>query len=95
MLYIRSLLSDLIICTNAVILSSLILSWFLSQIECVHPDMKIRRKTQADGSIACPGEIAVYLSDKSKYCFMPGEVKKPRTKLLVVVIIILLIQDCL
>ena len=37
------------------------------QIEC-HKASEIRNKSQADGAIACPGEIAVYLSDKIEPC---------------------------
>ena len=38
------------------------------QVDCVHQDHQIRSKTQADGSIPCPGEIGVFLFDKIKPC---------------------------
>ena len=52
-----------------------LLTFVSAQIDC-HADHEIRRKTSADGSIACPGEIAVYLSDKVKACTKRGQIIK-------------------
>ena len=44
---------------------------YQTQTGCLRQHLQVRKKTEADGSIPCPGEIGVYLSDKIKPCESP------------------------